>query len=134
MHFWKFWNFKIFKNHDGDLYQKSPELKMCQLVKDTINPLQWFVEKHWFFNQNNQQLNNIISFNRQFTVVLNSIICFSVQFCDNLLLVLKMHFQVFSFISKKVQEFFSDRKILMLLLSSLFHLQNRVSVFWNFNF
>ena len=28
--------------------------------KDTINPLQLFVEKHQFFNQNNQWLNNII--------------------------------------------------------------------------
>ena len=50
------------------------------------------------------------------------------------LLVLKMRFQVFSFASKKVQGFSSDRKILMSLLSVLFHLQNRVSVFWNFNF
>ena len=28
-------------------------------VKDTINPLELFAEKHQFFNQNNQQLNNI---------------------------------------------------------------------------
>ena len=56
------------------------------------------------------------------------------RFCDNSLLVLKMRFQVFSFASKKVQGFSSDRKILMSLLSVLFHLQNRVSVFWNFNF
>ena len=35
---------------------------------------------------------------------------------------------------RKVQEFSSDRKILMSLLSVLFHLQNHVSVFWNFNF
>ena len=56
------------------------------------------------------------------------------QFCDNSILVLEMHFQVFSFANKKVQGFSSDRKILMLLLSVLFHLQNFVSVFWNFNF
>ena len=59
---------------------------------------------------------------------------FSVWFCNNSLLVLKMRFQVFSFASKKVQGFSSDRKILMLLLSVVFHLQNRASVFWNFNF
>ena len=70
-----------------------------------------------------------ILLNSQFIVVLDGIICFSVRFCDNLLLVLKMHFQVFSFASKKVQEFSSDRKILMSLLSVLFHLQNHVSVF-----
>ena len=41
-----------------------------------------------------------ISLNSQFTVVLNGIICFSVRFCDNSLLVLKKSFQVFSFASK----------------------------------
>ena len=75
-----------------------------------------------------------ISLNSQFTVVLNGIICFSVRFCDNSLLVLKMRFQVFSFVSKKVQGFSSDRKILMPLLSVLFRLKNRASVFLNFNF
>ena len=43
-----------------------------------------------------------------------------------------MRFQVFSFASKKVQCFSSEKKILMSLLSVLFHLQN--SVFGNFNF
>ena len=52
----------------------------------------------------------------------------------NSLLVLKMRFQLFSFESKKLQGFSSDRKILMLLLSVLFHLQNRVTDFWNFRF
>ena len=70
-----------------------------------------------------------MSLNSQFNVVLNGIICFSVRFCDNSLLVLKMRFQVFSFTSKKVQGFSSDRKILMSLLSVLFHLHNRVSAF-----
>ena len=42
--------------------------------------------------------------------------------------------QLFSFASKKVQRFSSDRKILMSLLSVLFHLQKPVSVFWNFKF
>ena len=71
--------------------------------------------------------------NKQFIVVLDGVICFSVQFCNNSLLVLKMRFlvlkKVFSFASKKVQGFSSDRKILMPLLSVLFHLQNRVSGF-----
>ena len=94
-----------------------------------------FVEKRQFFNRNNQRLNNIIvSLNSQFTVVLNGIICFSVRFCDNSLLVLKMRFQVFSFASKKVQGFSRDMKILMSLLSVSFHLQKCVSVFWNFDF
>ena len=46
---------------------------------------------------------------------------------------LKMRFQVFSFTNKKVQRFSSDRKILI-FLPVLFDLQNRVSVFWSFNF
>ena len=70
-----------------------------------------------------------ISLISQLTVVLNGIICFSVRFSDNSLLMLKVRFQIFSFASKKVQGFSSDRKILMSLLSVLFHLQIRVSVF-----
>ena len=70
-----------------------------------------------------------ILLNRKFIVVLDSLICFSVRFCNNSLSVLKMRFEVFSFPSKKVQGFSSDRKILMLLLSVLFHLQNR-GKFW----
>ena len=62
---------------------------------------------------------------------MKGIICFSVRFCDNSLLVLKMPFQAFSFASKKVQGFFSDRKILMSPLSAPFQQQNNVSVFWN---
>ena len=65
-----------------------------------------------------------MSLKSQFTVVLNDIIFFSVRSCDNSLLVLKLRFQVFSFASKKVQGSSSDRKILMLLLAVLFHLQN----------
>ena len=61
-----------------------------------------------------------ISLNSQFIVVFDGIICFSVRFYDNSLFVLKMRFQVFSFVSKKVQGFSSDRKILMSLLSLLF--------------
>ena len=73
--------------------------------------------------------NNYVSLNRQFTVVLNSIIFFPAIFCDNSLLVLKMRFQVFSSKSKRMQGSSSDRKILMFLLSVLFHLQNHVAFF-----
>ena len=70
----------------------------------------------------------LISLNSQF-IVLDDIICFSVRFCNNSLIV----FSGLSFASKKLQRFSSNRKILI-LLSVLFHLQNDVSVFWNFNF
>ena len=36
VYFWKFRNFKIFKNHEGDLSQKLHEPKMCLLVNHTI--------------------------------------------------------------------------------------------------
>ena len=49
-----------------------------------------------------------MSLNSQFIIVLDSINCFSVQFSDNSL-VLKICFQAFSFTSKKVQGFSSDR-------------------------
>ena len=42
---------------------------------------------------------------------------------------LKVRFQIFSFASKKVQGFSSDRKILMSLLSVLFHPQMRAQFF-----
>ena len=74
-----------------------------------------------------------LSLNNEFTV-LEGIICFSVRFWDNSVSVLKMRFQAFSFASKKVQGFSNDRKVLVLLLPVLFHLQNLVSVFLNFNF
>ena len=50
----------------------------------------------------------------------------------NSLIVLKMRFQDFSFASKKVHGFSSDKEILMSLISVLFHLQNCVSFlkFW----
>ena len=64
--------------------------------KDTINPLELFVEK----------ITSYVSLNSQFIVVLNGIICFSIRFCDNLLLELKMRFQVFrSFGSKRHKDF-----------------------------
>ena len=40
-----------------------------------------------------------------------------------------MSFQVFSFVDKNVQVFSGDRKILMSLLSVLFHLQNMSQLF-----
>ena len=49
-----------------------------------------------------------ISLNNQFTDVLNDKICFSVRFCDNSLLELKIRFQVFSFAGKKIQRFSSE--------------------------
>ena len=64
-----------------------------------------------------------MSLNSQFIVVLDGIICFSVQFCDNSLLVLKMRFQVFSFASKKV---------LMLLLSVLSFICKTMSQFFEY--
>ena len=72
-----------------------------------------------------------ITLNSQFTIVLDGMI---LLFTSCSLLGLKMRFQVFSFANKKVQGVSSERKILMSLLSWLFHLQNAVSVFLNFNF
>ena len=73
-----------------------------------------------------------ISLNVQFLVVLDGIICYSVRFCDNSLLMLKMFFR--SLASKKILVFSSERKVLVSLLSILFHLQNPVSVFGKFNY
>ena len=84
------------------------------------------------FFQPKQAMNKYhhISLNTQFIADLDvDLICFSVCFYSNLILVLKMHFWVFSFISKKVQGFSFGRKILMLFLSRLFHLQNCLSFF-----
>ena len=64
-----------------------------------------------------------ISLNSQFTVVVDGIICFSEQFCDNSLLVLKMRFHVFSFASKKVHGTW---------VPLFFQLQNYVPVFFKF--
>ena len=51
-----------------------------------------------------------ISLNSQFTVNLNGIICFSVWLCDNLLLLLKMRFQVFFLQTKRYQSFLVTEK------------------------
>ena len=98
-------------------------------------PLQLFVEKRQFSiktcievikSYGQSLINNIIK---------QPIYCFgwhnwfSVRFCDKSFSVLKMRFRVFSFASKMVQGLSSYRKILMSLLSVLFHLQNLVSVF-----
>ena len=55
-----------------------------------------------------------MSLTSHFTVVLNGIICFSVRFYDNSLLILKLRVHIFSFVSKNVKGFSSDRKTLML--------------------
>ena len=47
---------------------KNPRGMYICPFKDTIKPLQLSVEKHQFFSQNNQWLNNI-SLNRQVAVV-----------------------------------------------------------------
>ena len=86
-------------------------------IKDAINPLQ-------LLKNANFSIKTTISLNRQFTVDFNSIICFSVQFYDNSQLLLNMPFHVFSL---QVQGFSSDRKVLMSLLSVLFHLQDCLS-------
>ena len=49
-------------------------------------------------------------------------------------IIVKNAFSGFYFSNKRVQGFSSDRKILMLFLSVLFHLQNGVSVISNFIF
>ena len=54
-------------------------------------------------------------------LVLKGIVCLSIRICDDSLLVLKMRFRVFSFVSRKVQGFSSDNKLLILLLPLLFH-------------
>ena len=81
-------------------------------VKDiTLTTVCW---KTPIFQSKQPMTKSYISLNNQFTVVLNDI-CFSVRFCD----------LVFSFPNKNVQGFSSDRK----MLTFLFHLQNRASVF-----
>ena len=65
-----------------------------------------------------------ILLNSQLNVVLNSIICFTVRFCDNSLLVLKMYFQVLSFVSKTLHGFCSDIRILMPQKPLFFYLQD----------
>ena len=75
----------------------------CLLKNDNFQAKQPMTKKH------------NISLNSQFTVVLNSIIYFSLRFCYNSLLVLKMRFQVSSFRRKKLQGFSSDREMLISL-------------------
>ena len=71
--------------------------------------------------QTSNEQKHHISLNSQF-IVLDGIICFSVRFCDNSLLVLKMCFQVFSFASKKAQGFSSNRKIIYKTVSQFFEI------------
>ena len=65
-----------------------------------------FGEKRQFFNQNKQGINQIIyHLINNFDVVLDRIIFFSVQFCDNSMLVLKKRFQVFLSQVKRYKDF-----------------------------
>ena len=59
-------------------------------------------------------------------VIFDDIICSSVRFCNNLLLMLRMRFKVFYLARKEIQGFSNDRKILILLLSAIFLLHNHV--------
>ena len=74
-------------------------------IKDMITPYNCLLKNANFsVKTNNDKITCHLSLTSQFTVVLNGIICFSVRFCNNSLLVLKMLFQFFSFASKKIQE------------------------------
>ena len=98
-------------------------------IKDIINPYNCLLKKTNFSIKTSNDLTTHLWLNSQFIVVLDGIICFSVRFCNNSLLMLQMRFQVFPFASKKLRffkklskkGFSSDRKILMSLLSVLFH-------------
>ena len=73
--------------------------------KDTISPYYCLLKKPIFHSKKSMTKWHHISLNSQFTVAFNGIICFSLRFCDNSLLMLKVRFQAFSFASKKVQGF-----------------------------
>ena len=55
-----------------------------------------------------------MSLDSQVVIILDGIKYFCVWFSDNSQLVLKMRFPLFSFASKKTQEFSSDRKAVIL--------------------
>ena len=82
--------------------------------KDKISPYYCLLKKPIFHSKKSMTKWHHISLNSQFTVAFNGIICFSLRFCDNSLLMLKVHFQVFTFAIKKVQGVSSDRKTLLL--------------------
>ena len=107
-------NWFSYKTCNHTYFQYRSELR----IQKTLRTVYW--KTPIFQSKQPMTRKHHISLNSQFTVVLNV----SVQFCDNSLSVLKMHFQVYPFASRKVQEFSSDRKILMLLISVLFHLEN----------
>ena len=76
-----------------------------------------------------------MSLNSQFIFALDDTISFSEQFCDNSLLVLKKFvFRSFLSQAKGYKGFPVIGKLLMSLLSVLFHLEDHVSVFLNFGF
>ena len=102
--------------------ESTPRLQILTLRTKDIQLLPKFFKSPIF--QSKQAMNKLhhIPLKSQFIVALDGLICFSVRFCHNSLLVLKMRFQVVSFASKKIQRFSSDRRMLMSLLSVLFHL------------
>ena len=51
-------------------------------------------------------------------MLFSGIICFSVQFCDNWLLMLKMRFQAFSFATKKLEGFSDVNAVVIIALLS----------------
>ena len=83
------------------------------MLKDTIYPLQLLKNADFSIKTTNKY--HHISLNSQFNTALKGIVCFSVRFCDNSLLMLEMRFQAFCFASKMVQGFSGDRKMLTLL-------------------
>ena len=75
-------------------------VKYALRIQQTLTTLSW--KTPIFQSKEAMNKKHNISLNSEFTVVLNGVICFSVRFCNNLLLMLKVCFQVFSFASKKV--------------------------------
>ena len=93
------------------------------VLKDVINPYTCLSKNANFsIKTSNDQITSYI-------IILDGITYSSVQFYNSSLLVFKLRFQVFSLSCKKVQGFSIDRKLLMSLLSVLFHIPNRVSIF-----
>ena len=118
----------------GFLFNKTADLQQaCRIIKHTIN-LYYCLLKNAICSvkeSNDEIISHIIKLPTYCSFERYNL--FFVRFCSNSLLMLKVLFQIFSFASKKVQGFSSNRKTLMLFESLLFHLQNSVSAFWSFN-
>ena len=74
-------------------------------LKDIINTYNSLLKNANFSIKTTITNQHHISLNGQFTVVFNGIICFSVRYCDKLLLVLKMRLQVFISQAKRCKGF-----------------------------